>query len=462
MERVDLTPDLVERYDRPGPRYTSYPPAVHFDVAVDASVYEDHLGRACERASEPLSVYIHLPFCDQRCSFCGCHAVIARDRRVSEVYLDHLIAEIGLVGEHLGDRKTVTQYHWGGGTPTFYDSDALRTLHTAFVDQFELADDAERAIEVDPRVTSAEQLETLCELGFNRISIGVQDVDPAVQEAIGRVQAAADVEAVITDSRRLGFESVNVDLIYGLPHQTPETFAATMETVLAWRPDRMAIYGFAYVPWVRRHQKRIDASLLPDADVRLELIVTAGAMARSDGYVGIGIDHFALPDDELVRAREAGRLHRNFMGYTVSRAPDMIGFGVSAIGDVDGALVQNTSRLRSYYDAVASGTMAVERGYVRDVDDRLRGHVITELMCNLRVDWSNVAERFDIDPVSYFAAELARMETDADLRALAAVDEGGVELTPLGALFGRNVAMVFDAHLSSDGAAEAQRYSRTV
>lgn len=452
---------LLDKYDKPGPRYTSYPTATSFHEDFGPEEHEERLAAAASQTDEPLSLYVHLPFCESRCAFCACHAVVTKDRSVSSAYFDRLIRELRLVADRLGDRRTLSQYHWGGGTPTYSDVTELGRLQSAVTQRFEILPGAECAVEVDPRVTSETQLAALRSWGFNRISLGVQDTDPLVQSAIGRDQTVIQTHALLDASRRQGFESVNMDLVYGLPAQTLPSFRRTLETVCDMRPDRFAVYSFALVPWVRPHQKRIDSDTIPERNERMEMLALTVDVFTAAGYERIGMDHWALPDDELFLARKEGRLYRNFMGYTVSRAPDGIGLGVSAISDVAGAYVQNHKRLHSYYEDVDRGVLPVERGVARNGDDEVRRHVITQVMCHGQVRWAEVATAFDVDPEAYFHDEIHLIESDDGLAALAVCDDEGVSLTDLGSFFPRNVAMVFDAYLSKgDGA--APRYSRTV
>ncbi|AMY08611.1 Oxygen-independent coproporphyrinogen-III oxidase [Luteitalea pratensis] len=458
-QAVDL--DLLRRYDRPGPRYTSYPTAVEFHEGVDAGRYATHLAAAAAKPDAPLSLYVHLPFCESRCAFCGCSVVVTRKRQVAEQYLEYLFREIGMVAEALGRRRQVVQYHWGGGTPSYLSPDQMRALHQEVGRHFAIDPAGELALEVDPRVTSSEQIETLSALGFNRLSLGVQDFDPDVQQAIHRIQGVEATRALVAHARALGFASINVDLIYGLPRQDVDSFGRTVETVIDMRPDRVAAYSFAHVPWIRAHQKLLNVEELPSADRKLQLFVAARARFLAAGYRPIGMDHFALPDDDLARAAEAGTLHRNFMGYTTRPAPDMVGFGVSAIGDVAGAFVQNTRKLSAYYQAIDAGRLPVQRGYVLDEDDVVRRHVVTQLICNLQLDTRATARRFAIEFDTYFAIERREL-TEGPIAHGFLRDEGGVlRVTPTGRLFVRNICMIFDRHLR-EKRGDAPVFSRTV
>jgi oxygen-independent coproporphyrinogen-3 oxidase len=458
---LEVTVDLLRRYDRPGPRYTSYPTAVEFHAGFDEPTYREHLARAAAEHDAPLSLYLHLPFCEERCTFCGCMVIITKKREVAARYLEHLHREIALLAEHLRGRRRVVQYHWGGGTPTYLAVDQMVALQDTVARHFDIQPGAEVAIEVDPRVTSFAQLGTLRALGFNRLSMGVQDFTPEVQEAVNRVQGEAETRALFERARELGYESINVDLIYGLPLQTVESFGRSVDTVIRMRPDRVAVYSFAHVPWIRGNQRRLRPEDLPSPETKLSLFVAARSRFLDAGYQPIGMDHFALPGDEMARAARARTLHRNFMGYTVKPAPDMLGAGVSAIGDVAGAFAQNVKKLSSYYSALDAGRFPIERGYRLSPDDHVRRHVITQLMCNFHLDGAAVSGRFGIDFDSYFARELQELRAGPLADGFLEMDAGRLDLTPRGRLFVRNVCMVFDRHLREKAAATPV-FSRTV
>ena len=452
---------LIGRYDRPGPRYTSYPTAVEFNDAFDEPAYRAQLAEIA-RTSTPISLYLHLPFCEERCSFCGCSVIITRKREVAAEYLNYLHRELAMLAEALGERRRVVQYHWGGGTPTYLSLSQIAALQAVVARHFDIEDGAEVAIEVDPRVTSVEQLALLRNLGFNRLSLGVQDFTPEVQEAVNRIQSEALTRTLFDAARDLGFESINIDLIYGLPLQTRASFGRTVEAVLAMRPDRVAVYSYAHVPWIRGHQKYLNPGDLPAAERKIELFVEAMERFRAAGYEQIGMDHFAVPTDELALASAAGRLHRNFMGYTTRPAPDMLAAGVSGIGDVGGVFAQNTKKLSEYYTAIDAGRFPIERGYRLDADDHVRRFVIASLMCNFRVVRSEVESRFPIEFARYFAHELADLEESAVADGFITIDDAALAVTPLGRLFVRNVAMVFDRHLRARAASTIPIFSRTV
>jgi oxygen-independent coproporphyrinogen-3 oxidase len=463
---VTVTPELLARHDRPGPRYTSYPTAVEFTDAFGPDDHAARLDEAAESPQERLSLYVHLPFCAARCSFCGCHVVVTRRPEVASPYLGRVIDEAALVADHLGDRRVLGQYHWGGGTPTFHTPDELVALHEALLEHFEMAPEAEVAVEVDPRETTVEHLEALRAVGFNRLSMGVQDVDPGVQDLIGRHQTWEQTVAAHETARRLGFDSVNVDLIYGLPGQDEDSFAATLERIVTLAPDRLAVYSFAHVPHIARHQRRIDTDALPDRDTKFALLANAIETLTNAGYTQIGMDHFARPSDDLAQALDQGTLSRNFMGYTVQRQSDVIALGSSGISDVRGGYAQGHKRLASYYEAVDAGRLPIERGVRLTADDLVRRQVITELMCNGIVDLNDVGARFELRADEYFANELDALAAPGGPVEEGLVDVDGpiVAATPVGRLFIRNVAMVFDAYLSAGPADPGTRpvFSRTV
>lgn len=461
MGEVSVDAELLARYDRPGPRYTSYPTAVEFTDTVGPGDHAHHLTAAAEREAEPLSLYVHLPFCQARCSFCACHVVVTTRPEISEPYLRRVEAEAAMVAELLGRRRRVVQYHWGGGTPTHHPPERLEELHHRLLQHFDLCPGAEVAIEVDPRVTTTAHLEMLRRRGFNRLSLGVQDLDPEVQRLIGRHQTQRQTEQLYQVARQLGFESINFDLIYGLPGQTLATLRRTLDEVMRLRPDRLAVYSFAYVPWIRPHQRRIETDLLPDSPTKFALLAEVVRALQEGGYRHIGIDHFALPGDELVAAADQGTLTRTFMGYTTKRGTDTVALGSSGISDIDGAYIQNHRRLASYYQAVDSGILPTERGYRLDPDDHVRRTVITELMCNARVDLAAVGDRYGIEPRRYFAKELASLSGAQGLveEGLVEIDGVTVKATQTGRFFLRRLAKEFDVYSRESS---KPRFSRMV
>lgn len=457
-----VTAELVERYDRPGPRYTSYPTAVEFDEAVDADVYEARVAEANRLADEPLSVYVHLPFCDERCLFCGCHVIITPHKERARPYLDLLRREIDMMAERLPDRRAISQLHLGGGTPTYHAPEELASLLKHFFDRFHVTPGAEVAVEVDPRVTTDEHVDMLAELGFNRVSMGVQDFTPQVQETVRRVQSLEQTAAIVERARSRGFSGINVDLIYGLPHQRPETFEESVEAVIDLGVDRTAVYSFAYVPWIRGHQKKLDESTLPSRETKVQLFALARERFLEAGYEPIGMDHFAKPDDELSVAKREGRLRRNFQGYTVIPADDVIGLGISAIGDVRGAYVQNAKKLTHYEKAIEEGRLPVERGVLRSEEDERRRALIHELMCNFRVDIPRYEKRFGVEFREHFAEDLRRLRVHAE-EGLVTITDDAIVATPAGELLVRNLAMCFDTYWrEKHEGGDSPVFSRTV
>jgi len=444
--------ELARKYDQPGPRYTSYPTAPVWTQAVGPHHLADRLessGRADPET--PLSVYFHLPFCKRLCTYCGCNIVISRDQKKADEYIDHLVTELDLVVNRLGKRRKVTQLHWGGGTPTFLDVAQLDRLCAEIWKRFEVQKDAEVSVEVNPVVTTREQLELLRRHGFNRVSMGVQDFDPKVQRTINRYQTGEQTAALVRAARELQYGGVNFDLVYGLPHQTAESWKRTMEQVLEMRPDRFAVYAFAYLPEQIKHQAKLPKDKIPRGPAKLDLFRTAVAAFQGAGYRAVGMDHFALPEDELTKAQERRSLGRNFQGYTVRSAPDVVAFGMSGISDIAGLYAQSTHDLKAYYAALEKGELPTERGFSCSDDDRRRRDVITNLMCNFHVDLGQ-------DGPSYFGKELERLRPMAEDH-LVELSGPEITVTKLGRFFVRNIAMIFDAYLKPEG---QRRFSQTV
>ena len=460
LDLSGLTPDLLEKYDRPGPRYTSYPTAPHFHPEFDEEAYGARLQQAATRADEPLSMYVHLPFCEARCTFCGCNVVISPRRGPEEPYLAALEAELDLLKTTLAPRGCLNQLHWGGGTPTYLSPAQCEQLFHAITSRFPLADDAEVALEIDPCVTTMEHLATLRRLGFNRLSMGLQDLDPDVQRAVQRVQSLELTREHVEEARRLGFDSVNIDLIYGLPLQTEDGFRDTVRTVIReLAPDRVACFSYAHVPWIKPHQRRLDGATMATGWEKFRLFVGAAQEFVDAGYRSVGFDHFARPDDELARALDEDRVHRNFMGYTVMPASDQVGVGVSSIGDVAGAYAANEKRLAAYQRKVAAGSLPVERGILRSSEDELRRAIIHRIICTLKLDNAWVEQEFGIDPRVHFDNAFEALEPMA-ADGLVEIDDSGLQVTPPGRFFLRNLCMPFDAYLKQP--TDGPVYSRTV
>jgi len=441
---VSVPRELLEKYTTSAPRYTSYPTAVDWSKDFDANRYPDLLSEAAAK-DEPLSVYVHIPFCPERCLFCGCNVVITRSEDRVDRYLASLERELEHVRASGIGKRPVLQYHWGGGTPTHLNLEQIERVQAAFRKTFELAPGAEVAIEIDPRITTAEQIELLAKLGFNRISLGLQDLDPKVQEGIKRVQSEAETRAIVDAARAAGINSVNIDLIYGLPLQTVEGFGKTVERVLDIRPERVALFHYAHVPWLKKHQTAMAIDAVPSAENKLAIFIDAIGRFRDAGYEYIGLDHFALPDDELAVALKERRLMRNFMGYTTRSGSDMISLGVSSIGEIAGSFVQNDPSEPEYNKRVAESGFAALRGHTLSPDDRLRRDVILGLMCNGVLDKRTIEARHGVDFDEAFATEIAELQPLAR-DGLVELDKDELRLTELGQMFMRNVALPFDRY----------------
>lgn len=445
---LELSEELVRRFDKSGPRYTSYPTADRFHAGYTAQTYESYLQqRARSDKNPPLSVYVHLPFCESLCYFCACNKVITQDHsRVTE-YLQHLNTEMELVAAQLGNDRRTIQLHLGGGTPTFFNSDELHQLMAMIRRHFEFSPDAELGVEIDPRTVRPGTLEMLAEIGFNRNSFGVQDFDPAVQQAVNRIQPLEMVENAVTESRKAGFVSTNADLIYGLPKQTLASFSRTLDNLIALSPDRIALYNYAHLPNRFKAQRLIVAADLPLAEERLQIFLMSTQRLLEAGYVYIGLDHFAKPGDELALARQDGSLHRNFQGYTTRAEADLIGFGVSAIGKVGNSYSQSSHSINAYYQHLAEGRLPVEKGIELSKDDVLRREVIMTIMCSVPLSFERFEREYEIEFAQYFATELAALAPYTDA-GLLEVTGRALRILPKGRLFVRAIGMVFDRYLS--------------
>lgn len=438
---------LLERYNQPTPRYTSYPPAPHWHPA-SARLLES----ALEKSDASLSIYMHIPFCERLCLYCGCNVVINKNHEVAAPYVEHLIAEMELAG--IAHHRVVTQIHWGGGTPTYLSTAQITQLFNALVTRFSVPASAEISIEIDPRVTTREHLRTLRSLGFNRLSVGIQDFDHSVQAAVRRIQSYDQTLDLFEEARKLEFESVNADLIYGLPLQTPTSFEKTLRKVLSLSPDRIALFSYAHVPTLKRQQRAFE-KLLPTEAAKLQLFLDAILAFTAAGYEHIGMDHFARPHDPLVRARDNHSLHRNFQGYTTHAETDLLGFGVSSISHVGNTYAQNPRDLLLYEDAVREGRLPTFRGYVLSKDDTIRAMVIEECLCNARIPKDAVEKRFGIDFDDYFRPELARLHVLEQDGLIDGRISRIIQLTAAGRIFVRSIAHVFDAFQSAAVASKA-------
>jgi oxygen-independent coproporphyrinogen-3 oxidase len=447
-QEICFDQELIQRYDGRGPRYTSYPTALQFDTSFTPDDYRRH-ARASNASGRPLSLYIHIPFCKTLCYYCACNKIVTRNAERVAKYMGHLNQEIELQAALFDERRPVEQLHFGGGTPTYLGEHELRALlgHLREAFTFDDSDAREFSIEVDPRTVDTAMMSVLAELGFNRLSLGVQDFDERVQRAINRIQSADDVDGLAWDARENDFKSISFDLIYGLPHQTVETFDRTLDMVLEMRPDRLAIYNYAHLPARFKGQRMINEDAIPSAEAKLEILRhTIDKLAGSE-YVYIGMDHFALPDDDLVKAQRNGTLQRNFQGYSTHGGCDLVSLGVSSIGHIGNVFAQNTPSTIEYETLLHEGKLPITKGIVVDNDDLIRADVIKQLMCYDHLDFAEFGSAHRIDFDAYFADELERLEPLA-LDDLIDLTADRIAVTPKGRLLLRSVAMVFDRHLA--------------
>ncbi len=453
-----ITKEILLKYDTPGPRYTSYPTVPEWLNEVPPVVYKTKLN-AFGQSPKTLSLYIHLPFCESLCSFCGCNVAIRKkEEKYGNEYLDFIFQEMDLISASMRVKKCVRQLHWGGGTPTFLNEDQLERLFKKIQNSFDIDFNAEIAIEIDPRTIDRSKLKKLRGLGFNRISLGVQDFDPQVQKAVNRIQPFELVEHCSLLCRELKFQSMNFDLIYGLPDQTRKSFQPTIEKVMQLRPDRIALYSFAYVPWLKKHQNKLIADDLPTSDEKLEIFLQSRQQLLQNGYRAIAMDHFALETDEMAQAFNEGTLYRNFMGYTIKPADEYVGLGVSSIGFLENTYVQNHKTIPQYYASLKQNELPVERGKILSLDDQIRRWVINHLMCRFEIDKNDFRRSFQQEFDSYFQKEQDHLIQCVE-DELIFLSSDGIKVTELGKIFIRNVCMGFDWYLRQS---QGQRFSRTV
>ncbi len=458
-QQLILDDALIAKYDQSGPRYTSYPTAVQFHEGFTAEDYAA-IARETNASGRPLSLYFHIPFCDTICFYCACNKVATKDRSKGNEYLRRLHREIALQGELFDRERPVEQLHWGGGTPTFISHDEMRELMRVTGEHFRLLpdDQGEYSIEIDPREATAETVAVLRDIGFNRMSLGVQDFDPRVQKAVNRIQSEEETLAVLNAARAEGFRSVSIDLIYGLPRQTRESFEHTLERVIEVGPDRLSVFNYAHLPQIFKPQRRIEVSELPPPEVKLEILHMTASKLADAGYVYIGMDHFAKPDDELAVAQREGTLYRNFQGYSTHANCDLVGMGITSIGSVGNCYAQNIKGLEDYYQVIDAGKLPVFRGIRLSRDDELRRDVITRLICNFALDFAAVEQQWDIDFRDYFASELERLAGMVG-DGLLEIHDSGIQVLPVGRMLIRNICMVFDAYLKD---AKGQRFSKVI
>ncbi|MDT8387991.1 MAG: oxygen-independent coproporphyrinogen III oxidase [Thiogranum sp.] len=446
VNSVEFDIDLIRRYEGSGPRYTSYPTAMEFSPGVQAQDYMNWV-RESNATGRPLSLYVHIPFCAHVCFFCACNKIITGNRNKAQPYLEHLYREIELQSALVDSARTVEQLHWGGGTPTFLSEQQMAELMGRLRRHFNLRDDdkGEYSIEIDPREVRDGTLPVLREIGFNRVSLGVQDFDPGVQKAVHRLQSAEQTLGAMREARELGFRSINIDLMYGLPLQTTESFSQTLDAVIDVRPDRLSVFNYAHLPERFKPQRRINVEELPSADEKLAILSLTIEKLTAAGYRYVGMDHFAVAEDELVLAQQNGTLHRNFQGYSTHSDSDLVAMGVSAISSMPAGFAQNTSVLEDYYSELEASRLPIVRGVAINDDDRLRGEVIQQLICNNTLDKAQIANQFGIDFDRYFSAELAQLsEMEAD--GLVRLDTGRVDVSARGRLLIRNICKIFDQY----------------
>ena len=457
-QTVELDEDALDRWDVQAPRYTSYPTSPWWNDAFGETDFR-RVVAASNRGGRPLSLYMHLPFCEQMCLFCGCNVIVRHDReKAAAGYLPFLMREIDLVTSLLDESRPVVQFHWGGGTPTYFSPDQLTTLFTHTAQRVQFAGDAETGVELDPRVTTTDHLDALKALGFNRLSLGVQDFDPDVQRAVRRVEPFELVQELVDACRSRGFTSLNFDLMYGLPKQTPESFARTIDEVLTLRPERIALFSYGHVPWVKRQQAALEGTIPLGLD-KFRLFAIGLERLTQAGYVYIGMDHFALPDDELCEAQRDGSLHRNFQGYTTKDGADLFGMGITAIGGLERSYAQNVRGLAAYRTALANDRLPVLRGVELSDEDVIRRAAINDLLCYGAIDKERFGSRWSVDFDRHFADELAALALLAD-DGLVELHDAAIVATPLGRIFIRVIAAAFDEYLRRPG--DGPKHSRTV
>jgi len=458
VQRLILDRALIAKYDQSGPRYTSYPTAVQFHAGFGPEQYRAEAA-ASNASGRPLSLYFHIPFCDTVCFYCACNKIATKDRSKAGDYLQRLHREIAMQGELFDRSRPVEQLHWGGGTPTFLNHAEMRGLMEVTRAHFQLLDSdrGEYSIEIDPREATAETVALLRELGFNRMSLGVQDFDERVQKAVNRIQTEAETLTVLNAARDQGFRSVSIDLIYGLPFQTVESFTRTLDRVIQVGPDRLSVFNYAHLPERFKPQRRINEAELPTPEVKLEILSMAADHLADAGYVYIGMDHFARPQDELALAQRDGTLYRNFQGYSTHSNCDLIGLGVSSIGSVGDCYAQNHHGLEEYYRRIDQGELAVFRGIRLSREDRMRRDLITRLICHFELDLDAFGRQWQVDAEAHFSAELQRL-AEMQQDGLVARDGGWIRVLPPGRLLIRNICMLFDAYLGEGGG----RFSRVI
>ena len=457
-QSIQFDLDLIHRYDKAGPRYTSYPTALELHEGFTEENYRQQIENS-NAAAGPLSLYFHLPLCDTVCFYCACNKIITKNRKHAEPYLKNLYQEIAMQAKLFDQNRKVNQLHWGGGTPTFLNEQQRAKLFSVTRQHFNLRDDdqGEYSIEVDPRETDQRTIAQLRELGFNRISLGLQDFDADVQKAVNRIQSEEETFAVLTAARAEGFRSTSIDLIYGLPLQTVASFSRTLDKILAVSPDRFSVFNYAHLPKLFKTQRQINDADMPSPEVKLDILQMVIQRLLDEGYVYIGMDHFAKPDDELAVAQRNNQLYRNFQGYSTHSDCDLIGLGITSIGRVGDAYMQNVKDLPSYADLINQGKLPLFKGLVLNADDKIRRAVITQLICHFQLRFSDIEQEFQVDFSNYFSEELQALTQMAD-DGLLVLSEQGIDVLPAGRLLIRNICMVFDSYLAK----KQQQFSKVI
>lgn len=459
--KIPVDIELLKKYDKAGPRYTSYPTAPYFHEGIGEKEYLKHIQFDNNNVEDrDLSLYFHIPFCDTLCYFCGCNMMVTRNQNKIEQYIEYLEKEIILLKQHIDADRKVRQLHWGGGTPTHLSPDQIRRLGGVINKYFDFTENAEVGVEIDPRELTRDHMVALSEVGFNRCSMGIQDFDPKVQKAVNRIQPEDITSDAVKWSRELGFSSINLDLMYGLPHQNIKTYSETIDKVLKMNPDRLAVFNYAHLPSMIKHQQLIKDEWLPSSDLKLELLKLSIEKLNDAGYVYIGMDHFAKPDDELTIAMENGTLYRNFQGYSTHAGINLIAIGITGIGMLSDVYVQNEKKLDDYYKAIDNGQLPIMRGVTLNEDDQLRREVITELMCNFRLDKSKFELKYNIQFDAYFADALMNLKS-LEEDNLIELGKDQLKVTDIGRLLIRNIVLNFDYYLMSKKGDKPQ-FSRTV
>jgi len=460
-QKIIFDLDLIKRYDKSGPRYTSYPTAVQFHEGFTAETYQEFAQKSNSEPLKPLSLYFHIPFCDTVCFYCACNKIATKDRSLAATYLMYLQKEIAMQGQLFNPARPVTQLHWGGGTPTFLNHDEMTTLMQTTAKHFHLLDDdsGEYSIEIDPREATVDTIKLLRELGFNRMSLGVQDFAPEVQKAVNRIQTEEQTFTILEAARQQGFKSVSIDLIYGLPHQHVDSFVQTLEKVMAVKPDRLSIFNYAHLPTLFKPQRRINDADLPSPTEKLAILQTTTEYLLEQGYVYIGMDHFARPDDEMAIAQRNGTLYRNFQGYSTHADCDLVGLGTTSIGKVGHSYSQNVKTLEEYYAKLDADELPVFRGVALTADDLIRREVITQLICHFQLEMRKIEAAYNIMFTDYFSQELDELK-NMQQDGLVTVDNEFITISPAGRLLVRNICMVFDIYLRQKNA--QQRFSKVI